>query len=235
MALDRMAAGSATSRRAQPTTTRGKGYVDRWFSSHDKNHSERRADNRVWLMAGAALSQPPFGSPPQPRPDATLAAAPAGSTRGAKAVPAGLVEHIEFDSKVTGGKRPASVYLPPGYSRGQEIPRALSAARHRRQRDALAGPRRRRRDPRQSDCRRQSRADDRRDAERARVERAVDALRRRSGAAARAAVRPAQPGAAGGPARARRRRCVGAVGRRRPRTAPPWPWSSRHTRRSSAS
>jgi enterochelin esterase-like enzyme len=37
-------------------------------------------------------------------------------------VPAGVVEHIEFDSKVTGGKRPASVYLPPGYSRDKKYP-----------------------------------------------------------------------------------------------------------------
>jgi enterochelin esterase-like enzyme len=36
--------------------------------------------------------------------------------RSARQVPAGLVD-IEFDSKVTGGKRPTSVYLPPGYSR----------------------------------------------------------------------------------------------------------------------
>jgi len=74
------------------------------------------------LMAGAALSQPPFGSPPQPRPDATLAAAPAGFDARREGVPAGLVERIEFDSKVTGGKRPASVYLPPGYAPDKKYP-----------------------------------------------------------------------------------------------------------------
>jgi enterochelin esterase-like enzyme len=76
----------------------------------------------VGMMAGAALSQPPFGSAPQPRPEATLAAAPAGFDARREGVPAGLVERIEFDSKVTGGKRPASVYLPPGYSADKKYP-----------------------------------------------------------------------------------------------------------------
>jgi enterochelin esterase-like enzyme len=76
----------------------------------------------VGMMADAALSQAPFGNPPQPRPEATLAAAPAGFDARREGVPAGLVERIEFDSKVTGGKRPASVYLPPGYSAEQKYP-----------------------------------------------------------------------------------------------------------------
>ena len=76
----------------------------------------------VGMMAGAALSQPPFGSAPQPRPEATLAAAPAGFDARREGVPAGLVERIEFDSKVTGGKRPVSVYLPPGYSADKKYP-----------------------------------------------------------------------------------------------------------------
>jgi hypothetical protein len=46
------------------------------------------------MVAGAALSQPPFGSPPQPRPDATLAAAPAGFDMRREGVPAVLVEVI---------------------------------------------------------------------------------------------------------------------------------------------
>ena len=74
------------------------------------------------MMAGAALSQPRFGSAPEPRPEATLAAAPAGFDARREGVPAGVVELIEFDSKVTGGKRPASVYLPPGYSADQQYP-----------------------------------------------------------------------------------------------------------------
>ena len=74
----------------------------------------------VGMMAGAALAQ--FGNPPQPRPDATLAAAPAGFDARREGVPAGRVERVEFDSKVTGGKRPASVYLPPGYSADKKYP-----------------------------------------------------------------------------------------------------------------
>lgn len=74
------------------------------------------------VIAGSALAQPPLGSPPQPRPDATLAAAPARFDAQRAGVPAGLIERIEFDSKVTGGKRPASVYLPPGYTPDGKYP-----------------------------------------------------------------------------------------------------------------
>jgi enterochelin esterase-like enzyme len=74
----------------------------------------------VGILASAAQAQ--FGTPPQPRPDATLAAAPAGFDARREGVPAGRVERVEFDSKVTGGKRPASVYLPPGYSAEQKYP-----------------------------------------------------------------------------------------------------------------
>ncbi len=76
----------------------------------------------VNLLAGPVLAQAPFGNPPQPRPDATLAAAPAGFDARREGVPAGRVERVEFDSKVTGGKRPASVYLPPGYSADTDYP-----------------------------------------------------------------------------------------------------------------
>lgn len=76
----------------------------------------------IGMMAGAALAQPQFGSPPQPRPDATLATAPAGFDARRDGAPAGLVERVEFDSKVTGGKRPASVYLPPGYAPDKKYP-----------------------------------------------------------------------------------------------------------------
>src|SRR5690606_13918634 len=72
--------------------------------------------------AALARAQPPLGNPPQPRPEATLAAAPAGFDAQREGVPAGRVERVEFDSKVTGGKRPASVYLPPGYSQAQKYP-----------------------------------------------------------------------------------------------------------------
>src|SRR6185436_7802166 len=51
-----------------------------------------------------------------------LALAPAGFDVRREGVPAGRVEKIEFDSKVTGGKRPASIYLPPGYSADRKYP-----------------------------------------------------------------------------------------------------------------
>jgi enterochelin esterase-like enzyme len=76
----------------------------------------------VGLAAGLALAQPPLGNPPDPRPEATLAPAPAGFDAQREGVPAGRVERVEFDSKVTGGKRPASVYLPPGYSADERYP-----------------------------------------------------------------------------------------------------------------
>jgi enterochelin esterase-like enzyme len=74
------------------------------------------------ITGGAALSQPPGGGAPQPRPEATLAAAPRGFDARREGVAAGRVERVEFDSKVTGGKRPISVYLPPGYSADKKYP-----------------------------------------------------------------------------------------------------------------
>jgi enterochelin esterase-like enzyme len=76
----------------------------------------------VGMMACPTLAPAQFGAPPDPRPEATLAAAPVGFDARREGVPAGRVERVEFDSKVTGGKRPASVYLPPGYSADNEYP-----------------------------------------------------------------------------------------------------------------
>jgi enterochelin esterase-like enzyme len=76
----------------------------------------------VGVLASAVLAQAPFGNPPQPRPEATLAAAPEGFDARREGLPAGLVERVEFHSEVTGGMRPASVYLPPGYSAGTRYP-----------------------------------------------------------------------------------------------------------------
>lgn len=74
------------------------------------------------MMACAAPSQAQFGAPPEPRPEATLAAAPAGFDAPREGIAAGRVERVEFPSKVTGGMRPASVYLPPGYSADKQFP-----------------------------------------------------------------------------------------------------------------
>lgn len=76
----------------------------------------------VAAVATAGVASAQFGAPPDPKPEATLAAAPAGFDAKRDGVPAGRVEAIQFDSKVTGNKRPASVYLPPGYSADRKYP-----------------------------------------------------------------------------------------------------------------
>ena len=76
----------------------------------------------VAVVAAAGLASAQFGAPPQPKPEATLAAAPAGFDMRREGVPAGRIEKIEFDSKVTGNERPASIYLPPGYSTSRKYP-----------------------------------------------------------------------------------------------------------------
>src|SRR5687767_10949285 len=52
----------------------------------------------------------------QVRANPTLEAAAAGFDVRRDSVARGRVERIEFDSTVTGNKRPAMVYTPPGYS-----------------------------------------------------------------------------------------------------------------------
>ena len=48
--------------------------------------------------------------------------APEGFDVRKPGIQAGRVERIEYDSKVTGNKRPAVVYLPPGYSAARKYP-----------------------------------------------------------------------------------------------------------------
>lgn len=74
------------------------------------------------LLSHAALAQPPAMAVPDPRPAATLAAAPAGFDSPRSGIAHGTVERIEFDSSVVGAKRPATVYLPPGYSTANTYP-----------------------------------------------------------------------------------------------------------------
>jgi enterochelin esterase-like enzyme len=89
---------------------------------------------RIKVLSAAALAtaafaslsngyaQPGGGGAPDPQPEATLAAAPEGFDVARAGVPSGRVERIEFDSSVVDGKRPATVYLPPGYSTDREYP-----------------------------------------------------------------------------------------------------------------
>jgi enterochelin esterase-like enzyme len=48
--------------------------------------------------------------------------APQGFDVRRDGIPQGRVERVEFDSRVTGNKRPAMVYTPPGYSVSQKYP-----------------------------------------------------------------------------------------------------------------
>ena len=48
--------------------------------------------------------------------------APAGFNTRRDGVPAGRIEPFEYDSRVTGTRRKANVYLPPGYSSDRKYP-----------------------------------------------------------------------------------------------------------------
>jgi enterochelin esterase-like enzyme len=52
----------------------------------------------------------------------TFPNAPEGFDVRRPGIQAGRVERVEYDSKVTGSKRPAVVYLPPGYSSARKYP-----------------------------------------------------------------------------------------------------------------
>jgi enterochelin esterase-like enzyme len=74
------------------------------------------------LLAHTAPAQPPAMTAPDPKPGATLAAAPTGFDTPREDIAHGTVESIEFDSTVVGARRPATVYLPPGYSTDTQYP-----------------------------------------------------------------------------------------------------------------
>jgi enterochelin esterase-like enzyme len=48
--------------------------------------------------------------------------APLGFNTRRAGVPAGRIEPFEYDSRVTGARRKANVYLPPGYSSSRKYP-----------------------------------------------------------------------------------------------------------------
>ena len=52
----------------------------------------------------------------------TFPNAPQGFDVRREGIPQGRVERVEFDSRVTGTKRPAMVYTPPGYSASRRYP-----------------------------------------------------------------------------------------------------------------
>jgi enterochelin esterase-like enzyme len=68
----------------------------------------------AWALGAADLaSQAPATAYPN---------APAGFDVRQPGIQSGRVEPIEYDSKVTGNKRPAVVYTPPGYSTARKYP-----------------------------------------------------------------------------------------------------------------
>lgn len=68
-----------------------------------------------WAVYAAALTA-------QAPATAKFPNAPEGFDVRKPGIQAGRVERIEYDSKVTGNKRPAVVYLPPGYSSARRYP-----------------------------------------------------------------------------------------------------------------
>ena len=68
-----------------------------------------------WVVCVAALVAQTAAPPAFPT-------APAGFDVRRPGIPADRVERIEYPSTVTGGKRPAMVYTPPGYSPARKYP-----------------------------------------------------------------------------------------------------------------
>ena len=59
----------------------------------------------------------------------TFPDAPPGFNTRRAGVPAGRIEPFEYDSRVTGTRRKAIVYLPPGYSSDSKYPMVISSVR----------------------------------------------------------------------------------------------------------
>jgi enterochelin esterase-like enzyme len=68
-----------------------------------------------WAVSAVALLAQTAAPPAFPP-------APEGFDARRPGIPAGRVERIEYASTVTGGKRPATVYTPPGYSPARKYP-----------------------------------------------------------------------------------------------------------------
>jgi enterochelin esterase-like enzyme len=70
----------------------------------------------------AAPAQPQAGAAAAPAAAQKFAAAPQGFDQRREGIERGRVERIEYDSTTVGIKRPAMVYLPPGYSADTKYP-----------------------------------------------------------------------------------------------------------------
>jgi enterochelin esterase-like enzyme len=82
--------------------------------------SRPRWNSLAAIIVGCALSAVSLASQSAPAP--AYPNAPAGFDVRQSRIQSGRVERVEYDSKVTGNKRPAIVYTPPGYSAARKYP-----------------------------------------------------------------------------------------------------------------
>jgi len=108
--------------------------------------SRPRLNRLVAIVVGCGLGAVSLASQSAPAP--AYPNAPTGFDARQSGVQSGRLERVEYDSKVTGNKRPAIVYAARLLC-GAQVSGAVPAAWHRRQRKSLDAVRRRGRDPRQ--------------------------------------------------------------------------------------
>ena len=82
--------------------------------------SRPRLNSLVAIVVGCGLGAVSLASQSAPAP--TYPNAPTGFDARQSGVQSGRLERVEYDSKVTGNKRPAIVYTPPGYSAARKYP-----------------------------------------------------------------------------------------------------------------
>jgi len=82
--------------------------------------SRPRLNSLAAIIVGCALGTVSLAS--QLAPAAAYPNAPAGFDVRQPGIQSGRLERVEYDSKVTGNKRPAIVYTPPGYSAARKYP-----------------------------------------------------------------------------------------------------------------
>jgi len=79
-----------------------------------------RLNSLLAIVVGCGLGAVSLASQSAPAP--TYPNAPTGFDARQSGVQSGRLEGVEYDSKVTGNKRPAIVYTPPGYSAARKYP-----------------------------------------------------------------------------------------------------------------
>src|SRR5687767_14091256 len=82
--------------------------------------SRPRLNSLAAILVGCGLGAVSLASQSAPAP--AYPNAPAGFDVRQSGIQSGRVERVEYDSKVTGNKRPAIVYTPPGYSAARKYP-----------------------------------------------------------------------------------------------------------------